>query len=290
MKRMMLAMLCGLLVMGCAACDETGYYEPEETTNADETEEAPTEQPTLSEEDIADLLAQTTPAATSAYVEAPEEENTVQGEFGVSVFLVKNEEENTERYFLFYEGGSGAYLEQENGTGMGFTYELDGEEGAVFHFGTAEDVTKANVYWLDNDHAEISWEDGAFEELTRLPNDPGEEFRFYHNEVLRERASNVYAKKNGYRPSEMLIWYDYDETISIQMIDEVDGETFTGDWYTIDRYTGIGTNLMGERIDLSDNAGAEAVSTGETTAETVPGETEAASETAETTVTTTARR
>lgn len=289
MKRIILAMFCGLLVIGCAACSDTGF-EPVETTPAEETEEPITEQPTLSSEDIAGLLSQTTPAADAPSsvdpVETPQE--AAQGEFGTAVWLAKADEDDAERFFLFYENGNGTYLEQETGTGMGFTYELTDGENAVFHIGAADDVTNAKIYWMDSEHAQISWEDGAFETLTRLPDDPREEFRFYSNEVLRERALSVYEQKNGFRPEEARIWYNYDEMISIQIMDKVDDHEFTCDWYTIDRFTGVGTNLLGERINLSDTPDAVETVPAESSApmeSTVPGQTEAPTETTETTPT-----
>lgn len=286
MKRTILAALCGLLVIGFAACSEVDYF-PEELPTEAETEEPATEQLTLSSEDIAGLLAQTTPAVSKpAQVDDPLEEPqeaAVQGEFEASVFLAKADGDDTERFFFFYENGNGAYLEQETGTGMGFTYEMPDAGNAVFHIGDAASVTNAEIYWLDEDNVQISWENGGYEMLTRLPNDPHEPFHFYSNEVLRERAMDVYEQKNGFRPAEAATWFNFDGMISIQLVDNADGHEFICDWYTVDRFTGIGTNLMGEQINLSDTP--DSVET--TPAESIASEqTEASAETTETQTTT----
>lgn len=277
-KHVILTLLAGMLAVCCAACDsdpDYGYGYPAETYDFEETTEPTPEQVTLSSEEISDLLAATTapavtePPQTDAFqtgTEPTEEGQPETGELppggevpaipdlGTAVYQSRMADD-TERFFFFYGQGNGSYLEQETGMGMGFTYEMQDEETAVFHIGDAESSAVVKLYRLDETTIELNWGSGETETLTKLPNDPFAEFFFYSNEVLRERALNLYQQKNGRRPDGAEAYCDIDGSISIRLFDDLGDHIVTDDWYTVDRYTGIGKNLLGETIDLSDGAG-----------------------------------
>ena len=70
-------------------------------------------------------------------------------------------------------------------------------------------------------------------------------------ELIRT-AKNYYKMKNGYEPQNVEIDSRSGDTVSIHLYDMADDHTATLDWYYIDIYTGIGTNLTGETVNLND--------------------------------------
>lgn len=78
----------------------------------------------------------------------------------------------------------------------------------------------------------------------------------YTDEELETMALDYYEKFNGYRPQYAAVDHETDGMVLIQLYDIVNvgedsGHTATSDWYTVDRYTGKGTNFFEEPIDLS---------------------------------------
>lgn len=85
----------------------------------------------------------------------------------------------------------------------------------------------------------------------------------YSNEELLKMAENFYRREHGYAPAhveidsedgeEVLIWlYDRDEFMNGE--NEIVGSARTGDWYTVNRMTGKGENVLLEEIDLTQTA------------------------------------
>lgn len=69
---------------------------------------------------------------------------------------------------------------------------------------------------------------------------------------LLEAVKSYYENTYGTVPPYVeLDHYDGDNAV-IHIYDVTGGHTSTWDWYTIDRYTGSGTNFMGEEIHLMD--------------------------------------
>ena len=82
----------------------------------------------------------------------------------------------------------------------------------------------------------------------------------YSNGELLQMAENFYRREHGFAPAhveidsengnEVVIWlYDNDEFLNEQ--NEIVGSARTGDWYTVDRLTGKGENVLLEEIDLT---------------------------------------
>ena len=63
-------------------------------------------------------------------------------------------------------------------------------------------------------------------------------------------ALGYYEQKNNYRPGQAGAMINYDGKIAIQLYDNNGDHNSTCDWYTVDRYTAVGTNMLGETIDL----------------------------------------
>lgn len=205
------------------------------------------------EETVAEASEEESGETASEGTTDPSEEDSqsAQGSpFGAAVYLARSME-GEERYFFFTDAHNGSFLTQENGTGLGFTFDMDGENTAVFHMGAVDDNSRAEVTRIDDSILMLLWEDGTSETLNKLPNDPKEPFSFFSNEDLCARALAYYEQKNSYRPSAAAAMSNADGTIAIQLYDNLSDHNTTCDWYTVDRYTGIGTNIMQEEIDLS---------------------------------------
>ena len=168
----------------------------------------------------------------------------------------------TERFFCFNDGLSGNCLAQEDGAVTAFTLVADGTDKAVFHIGEA--TISADLFWTDDKNVMLLWEDGVSETLTKISDEPAG-FKFYSSEALCNKALDVYAQKSGYRPTMADAVLNADDTISIKLYDEVDGHTATCDWYTVNRYTGIGSSMLGDPIDLSDGSNPQVPNTTEAT-------------------------
>lgn len=85
----------------------------------------------------------------------------------------------------------------------------------------------------------------------------------YSNAQLLEMAENYFRSEHGFAPAhveidsengnEVTIWlYDKDEYMNGE--NEIVGSAHTGDWYTVDRMTGKGENVLLEEIDLTQAA------------------------------------
>lgn len=95
-----------------------------------------------------------------------------------------------------------------------------------------------NVFPDQGDPGETAPQDGS----TRMISDP----------ELLEAVKSYYENTYGTVPPYVeLDHYDGDNAV-IHIYDVTGGHTSTWDWYTIDRYTGSGTNFMGEEIHLMD--------------------------------------
>lgn len=86
---------------------------------------------------------------------------------------------------------------------------------------------------------------------------------YYTNRELLKMAENFYRSEHGFAPAhtaidsqngnEVVIWlYDYDEYLNGE--NKIVGTARTGDWYTVDRLTGKGENVLLEEIDLTRTA------------------------------------
>lgn len=69
-------------------------------------------------------------------------------------------------YFSFYlDGVSGSTTQKGNGQGLGFTYEVEGEQ-VIFHMGSMEDSTVATVTAVDEETFDVKWADGRQETMS----------------------------------------------------------------------------------------------------------------------------
>lgn len=155
-------------------------------------------------------------------------------------------------YYFFYDGeqgGSNLYVDM--GMGLGFMYDLNGND-AVFHMGGPDDNSPASLEQPDANTLIINWSDGRQETLRYLSSATADEFVFYSNEELCDMALNYYEAASGYRPSLSEAIVNSDDTVTIQLYDNMGDHNATAAWYTVDRTTGAGTDdITGEAIVLA---------------------------------------
>ena len=265
--RAIAAVLAGLSALLCTACStgpaasapdsaaETTFTDDDseyETIVAVETD-APTEMAVNSEANAAEA--------------ANEDADVASYGFRSAVWLAKDPETDTERYFRFYDDHNGVVLNQENGMGVGFTCDLTADSG-TFHFGAPDASETVKFIWNDADSLSLIWDSGKREGMLFLRENGVEEYPFFSNEQLAAMALDYYEGHTGYRPSMAATIINLDEQIAIQLYDVVGDHISTSDWYTVDRYTAAGTNVTGDPVDLTQPVPAGAVP-----AETLPGET-----------------
>lgn len=217
--------------------------------------------------------------ANAAEIDNHADVEAAQYSFRSAVWLAKDPETDTERYFRFYDDHNGVVLDQETGMGLGFTCELT-VDGGTFHFGAPDTSDPVKFIWSDENTLSMIWDNGKREGLVFLRDNGAEEYPFYSNEQLTTMALDYYEALTGYRPSMAAAIINLDEMIAIQLYDVVGDHISTSDWYTVDRYTAVGTNVTGDPIDLTQPVPAEAVPAETVPGETVPGETVPEGETA----------
>ena len=82
----------------------------------------------------------------------------------------------------------------------------------------------------------------------------GSVFKGYDLPALESMAYNYYEAKYNYAPGNVVANYDENdsEIVHIHLYDSFEDHDTTIDWYTVNKYTGEGTNVLGEKINLFD--------------------------------------
>ncbi|MBE6877425.1 MAG: hypothetical protein E7496_12060 [Ruminococcus sp.] len=156
-----------------------------------------------------------------------------------------------DRYFCFYTGNNaGSFQDQESGLGMAFSYETDGDNTVIFHIGDAESSERVQVNFTDSSTAVLTWANGATETLAYQGLGNFDTFHFYSNLELCEMALDYYEAKYAYRPADASAEVQANGKIAIQLYDSLEDHNSTSAWYTVDRFTAQGTDIMGNTINL----------------------------------------
>ena len=276
-------MICILALAGAAlcltGCDEAAESSVEETTEAVMETLSPEEISSIAEaiptRPAEDAAEDVTEVLLTEDASAPTDAVSADSPFGKAVYRGRSTDWS-ERFFYFTDTASGNCQSQKDGSSTAFTFTMDGKDKAVFRFGDSGSET-ADLFWTDANTVMLYWESGMSETLTRVSDDTAG-FRFYNNEALCNRAMEIYQSKNGERPAAADVTIGADDMVSIRLYDDFEGHSATCEWYNVNRYTGIGTNIAGETISLGDASAAPAVSA--TEAETQPASEESAAESA----------
>lgn len=72
----------------------------------------------------------------------------------------------------------------------------------------------------------------------------------YTTAELEKMALDYYEKNNSYRPSLVASQVNEDGTVSIQLYDDMGDHNSTSQWYTVDPKTAVGTDILGDKVDL----------------------------------------
>lgn len=155
------------------------------------------------------------------------------------------------QYFYFYEDGKGgATRDWEYGIGTAFEYEYaDGR--AVFHMAAVDNNTPCTVEITDAEHITLRWDDGSDTPLTYQC---AGELEFYSNYELGEMAVAYYKQASGSDSENLTAGTQTNEdgTVTVQVYENLGDHNSTAAWYTVDRFTGQGTDVnSGESVDLS---------------------------------------
>ena len=163
------------------------------------------------------------------------------------------------QYFYFYEDGKGGSTRDwEYGIGTAFEYEY--EDGrAVFHMASVDNNTPCTVEVTDAEHITLRWDDGAdFTGETPLTYQGPGEIDFYSNNELCDLAVAYYKQASGLDSENLTAGAatNDDGTVTVQVYENLGDHNSTAAWYTVDRFTGQGTDMnSGEAVDLSTAAG-----------------------------------
>lgn len=154
-------------------------------------------------------------------------------------------------YYTFREDGSGAVSSFELGIGVAFEYEIR-SGGILFHMGSVDNITQADVSDIAEDSFTLTSVDGAAERLYYV-SDMTDDFVFYTDEELQKLALAYYEANFSYSPSSCGIRHNEDGTATIQLYDSLEDHNSTSAWYTVDRVSLVGTDDMsGSEVDLSE--------------------------------------
>ncbi|MBR2086770.1 MAG: hypothetical protein IJ906_06490 [Oscillospiraceae bacterium] len=179
-----------------------------------------------------------------------------EGSFRSAVWIAKDHNTESERFFIFQDDTHGRIVDQQNGQETPFTCTLTGAEKS-FVIG-AEEAKPVAVIWTDDQHAVIRWGEDKSEALTLLRENGNEPLHFFNNEQLCAMALDYFEKANGIRPEHARTFYNLDEMIAIQLYNTDGSASDTLDWYTVDRYTAEGYNTLNESIRLTETPGQTA--------------------------------
>jgi hypothetical protein len=150
-------------------------------------------------------------------------------------------------YFFSEDSSTGSCIDAETGAATPFTYTYNGTEAEFFPMDqTTSSICTVEI--VDDKTIYFNWTDGTAEVLTL--SDTIGNGGFFSNDELCRFALDYYEMKTGYRPGCAAAASQPTGEVVIQLYDNMGDHNSTCDWYTVDRVTGKGTNLMGEEIDL----------------------------------------
>lgn len=242
--------LTALLLAGCQGNEPaagTGSPPPEQSTPV-----SPEQSESVSPEQSESVTPQ--PSDT----EAPTQSSGATSVFTPGTWLGTAGDGNQQYYFFYKEGWAGSTANLEYGIGVAFSYE-PGEDGSVvFHMGAVDISSSCTVEVTDAEHITLLWEDGSREDLAYVSPLGAGEFTFYSNNELCDLAIAYYAQASGAQAQNLTAGAvtNEDGTVTVQVYENLGDHNSTAAWYTVDRFTGQGTDVnSGEAVDLSTAAG-----------------------------------
>ena len=213
-------------------------------------QEEPAQQPQPSQEQLE------TPAPVESSIPAQEEQIATEPEpqpihhIPTGVWLAQTDVGYSNYYYFNSEKRNGRYLSLDYGLGMDFNYEGSGDE-LVFFMGDDAEVQTAYIEHADGDSFTLVWENNLPETLSFVSESTLDEFHFYSNEALIRLAIAHYSRNGDAPPSLAAAMTNEDNTVTVQLYDNLGDHNSTSAWYILDRFTAKGTDLLnGKEIDL----------------------------------------
>ena len=201
MKRKIIV-LAAILTVALTACGGSKESETKNKTAAPNAAEATTELNAAEEANIEETNNEETTESTANA--EPEADGSVKASLDAFPFgvWIGTSEKYGRRYYSFYgdiKGGN--VLFQDSGIGVGFNYEIDGDN-AVFHVGDMESSDNVQIVSAGDAKIEMIWKeaDGDVPETLEFYSQDIETFDFTENDTLCEKALNFYEQENGKRP------------------------------------------------------------------------------------------
>lgn len=221
------------------------------------------EQPSVPDPAVPEEPAVVEPAPAEEGVSQPVEEPEVPEEpveeetpyvMAHGVWLALTDVGYSNYYHFDPETCSGRYVNLEYGLGMPFTYR-GSEEELVFSLEGHEEIS-AVVEHIDAEHFNLIWSDSLPEKLSFVGEGDLEDFPFYSNAQLCDMALEHYAIHSGASEEDMegmtvAAMTNVDNTVTVQLYQNLGDHNSTAAWYVVDRFTATGTDLTsGEEVDL----------------------------------------
>ena len=258
MKKIVLfvSVLCALsLLAGLAACKGPASPEttvPEESTSA--IDDGATAAPAETESETGSAAPSET--ETESLPEEADETTTMSGpvaneaEFRPGVWWAIDA--GIDGYYEICADGTGAFVDQENGLGVGLTYEVFGNK-VTFHKAAADVTDTAVVTAVSDTEIDLTWDDGHTEHWNYMSEGTLGGFTFYTNEQLGQMALEYYKAETGNTVGHVAVNADPENprTVNIQLYDSLGDHNSTAAWYFVDRFTAQGTDMLQNAVDLT---------------------------------------
>ena len=215
-------------------------------------QEEPAQQPQPSQEQIeTPAPAEPAPVQGDQIVAQPEiPESQPIHHIPTGVWLAQTDVGYSNYYYFNSDEQNGRYLSLDYGLGMSFNYEGSGDE-LVFLMGDDAEAQTAHIEHAEGDSFTLVWENNLPETLEFVSESNLDEFRFYSNEALIRLAVAHYSRNGDVPPSLAAAMTNEDNTVTVQLYDNLGDHNSTSAWYILDRFTATGTNLLnGKEIDL----------------------------------------
>lgn len=171
------------------------------------------------------------------------------------VWLAKNDAGYTRYYEFHPESLTGTYRSLEYDLEISFSYDGSGAD-LTFRSESEEPPRSATLEMISPEEMILNWEHTLPEELALVEAESLDEFPFYTNTQLRELAVDHYSQNSGLTPDEMPQMVasitNEDNSVTVQLYDNLGDHNSTAAWYLLDRFTARGTEMIsGEEIDLT---------------------------------------
>lgn len=173
-------------------------------------------------------------------------------EIPTGVWLAATDVGYSNYYYFNAEEQNGSYASLDYGLGMPFSYEGSGKQ-LVFLMGEDAHAHTAVVEEGADESFTLIWEDNLAETLTFVSEGTLEDFHFYSNDKLARMAMEHYTgeSEDDTPPAQYGTMTNEDNTVTVQLYDNLGDHNSTSAWYIVDRFTAMGTDLLtGEEVDL----------------------------------------